>query len=76
MNDNDRKATMTKAYATSLRLLKNNHQEEFHAILEKSYADAGITVNTRLTGERKRQAEIEKHRAALNALLAEESVSE
>lgn len=76
MNDNDRKATMTKAYATSLRILKNNHQDEFHAILEQSYADAGISVNTRLTGERKRQAEIEKHRAALNALLAEEIATE
>lgn len=76
MDNNQRKAAMTKAYATSLRLLKNNHQEEFHAILEQSYADAGINVNTRLTGERKRQADIEKHRAALNALLAQEESSE
>jgi len=41
------------------------HAEEFHKLLEQVYEERGITVRKRLTGERKRQAEIEKARAIL-----------
>jgi hypothetical protein len=42
-------------------------------LLEEQYANMGITVRKRLTGERKRQADLDKARARVAALEAAES---
>lgn len=71
MPDNDtRKALIQKAYKNAGRQLRSMHQDEFHAILESEYKSAGLVVNKRLTGERKRQSDMEKLRAQLSALEA------
>jgi hypothetical protein len=67
MSDN-RNALLAKAYSRATQELRKHHAEEFHMLLQEQYADLGITVRKRLTGERKRQADIEKARATLAAL--------
>jgi hypothetical protein len=67
MSDN-RNALLAKAYSRATQELRKHHAEEFHMLLQEQYDDLGITVRKRLTGERKRQADIEKARATLAAL--------
>ena len=68
----DRKVLIHKAYVSAQKKLRNAHQDEFHKLLEAEYADLGIEVRKRLTGERKRQATI----AALKEQLASIEASE
>jgi hypothetical protein len=67
MSDN-RNALLAKAYSRATQELRKHHAEEFHLLLQEQYEEIGITVRKRLTGERKRQADIEKARATLAAL--------
>jgi hypothetical protein len=67
MSDN-RNALLAKAYSRATQELRKHHAEEFHMLLQEQYEEIGITVRKRLTGERKRQADIEKARATLAAL--------
>ena len=69
MSDNRQKA-LAQAYARATQELRKHHAEEFHMLLEEQYAAMGITVRKRLTGERKRQADLEKARARVAALEA------
>lgn len=64
----DRKVLIHKAYVSAQKKLRNAHQDEFHKLLEAEYADLGIEVRKRLTGERKRQRDIEKLREQLSNL--------
>lgn len=66
MSDNERTKALGKAYGEANRILRDNHPEEFHDILASVYANMGLDVKKRLTGERKRQADI----AALKERLA------
>lgn len=61
----DHGKAMNKAYAVATKELRRRHSDEFHAILEGVYADMGLSVRKRLTGVRKRQADIEKAKAIL-----------
>lgn len=63
----ERNLMVRKAYSKATTRLRNEFPERFHALLEEEYQSAGLTVRKRLTGERKRQAEI----AAAKALLAD-----
>lgn len=72
MSDNRQKA-LAQAYARATQELRKHHAEEFHMLLEEQYVDMGITVRKRLTGERKRQADLDKARARVAALEAAES---
>lgn len=72
MSDNRQKA-LAQAYARATQELRKHHAEEFHTLLEEQYANMGITVRKRLTGERKRQADLDKARARVAALEAAES---
>jgi hypothetical protein len=67
MSDN-RNALLAKAYSRATQELRKHHAEEFHTLLQEQYDEIGITVRKRLTGERKRQADLEKARAVLAAL--------
>ena len=64
----DRSKLLARAYARATQELRSHHAEEFHVLLQEQYDDMGITVRKRLTGERKRQADLEKARAVLAAL--------
>lgn len=66
MSTNDRSKALGKAYGEANRRLRENHPTEFHEILADVYADMGLDVKKRLTGERKRLADI----AALKERLA------
>ena len=67
MSDN-RAQLLARAYARATQELRSHHADEFHSLLQGQYDEMGITVRKRLTGERKRQADIEKARATLAAL--------
>lgn len=67
MSDN-RNALLAKAYSRATQELRKHHAEEFHMLLQEQYDEMGISVRKRLTGERKRQADIEKAKAVLAAL--------
>lgn len=62
----ERTKMLAKAYSRADRELRKRHSEEFHSILAAVYDDMGLDVRKRLTGERKRQADI----AALKDRLA------
>lgn len=64
----DRAKLLARAYARATQELRAHHADEFHTLLQEQYDEMGITVRKRLTGERKRQADIEKARATLAAL--------
>lgn len=68
-----RQKTLAQAYARATQELRKHHADEFHMLLEEQYASMGITVRKRLTGERKRQADLEKARARVAALEAADS---
>jgi len=59
---------MSSLYAKAMKELKRQHDVEFHEILDGLYAESGIDVKRRLTGERKRQADIAKAKALLASL--------
>jgi len=67
VSDN-RNALLAKAYSRATQELRKHHAEEFHMLLQEQYEEMGISVRKRLTGERKRQADIEKAKAVLAAL--------
>lgn len=56
---------LAKAYSRATQELRKHHDEEFQILLQEQYDAMGMTVRTRLTGERKRQRDLEKLRAAL-----------
>ena len=66
----DRQALLAKAYSRATQELRKHHAEEFHLLLQEQYEEMGVSVRKRLTGERKRQADIEKAKATLAALEA------
>lgn len=67
----DHKQQVQKAYLNATKALRNAHQDEFHELLQAEYDAMGITVRKRLTGERKRLADMEKLRAKLAELEAQ-----
>ena len=68
MAQNAREKTLSALYGRALKELRRRHDVEFHEILDGLYKDTGIDVKRRLTGERKRQAEIAKAKALLASL--------
>lgn len=68
MAQSDREKTLSALYGKALKELRRRHDVEFHSILDDLYKEAGVDVKRRLTGERKRQAEIAKAKATLAAL--------
>lgn len=68
MSQTDREKVMSSLYAKAMKELKRRHDVEFHEILDGLYAESGIDVKRRLTGERKRQADIAKAKALLASL--------
>ena len=68
MAQTDREKTLSALYGKALKELRRRHDVEFHEILDDLYAETGIDVKRRLTGERKRQAEIAKAKALLASL--------
>lgn len=67
----DHKQQVQKAYVAATKRLRHAHQDEFHQLLQREYDAMGITVRKRLTGERKRVADMEKLRAKLAELEAQ-----
>ena len=61
----DRKNQMQKAYEEATKRLRKAHQEDFHSLLQEVYYERDMKVRKRLTGERKRAAEIAKAKAFL-----------
>ncbi len=61
----DHEKEVKRAYVRATTRLRRLYQDEFHALLAQEYESAGLNVRKRLTGERKRQAEIERARALL-----------
>jgi hypothetical protein len=70
MTMSDRSVLLGKAYQAATKELRNHHAEEFHMLLQEQYDAMGLDVRKRLTGERKREADIEKAKAVLAALEA------
>ena len=58
---------MRRCYGDAMKALRDKYPDDFHALLQAEYEAAGLSVKKRLTGERKRNAEI----AAARALLAD-----
>lgn len=54
-----------RAYVRATAELRKQYADEFHVLLAAEYEKAGLSVRKRLTGERKRQAEIARARALL-----------
>jgi hypothetical protein len=71
-NNEERRRLLGKAYSMADRELRQRHSEEFHVILSEVYAEMGIEVRKRLTGERKRQRDIIALRERLASLEASE----
>lgn len=67
----ERQKMIMSAYAMATKDLRKHHSDEFSELLQEKYAELGIVVRTRLTGERKRERDIAKHRAAIAALTGE-----
>ena len=61
----DRAKFLASAYAKATAILRHHHDDEFHEILEDIYREQGVTVKKRLTGSRKKRADLDKARAAL-----------
>lgn len=68
MAQTDREKTLSALYGKALKELRRRHDVEFHDILDGLYREAGVDVKRRLTGERKRQAEIAKAKALIASL--------
>lgn len=66
----DRKQLLARAYANATLTLRKFHAEEFHMLLQEQYDEMGLNVRKRLTGERKREADLEKARAKVAELEA------
>lgn len=69
----DKRKEMSAAYQDANKILRSRHIVEFHEILEQAYVARGLDVKKRLTGARKRQAEIEKARALLAEVASQEA---
>lgn len=72
MAQSDREKTLSALYGKALQELRRRHEVEFSEILDGLYQESGVDVKRRLTGERKRQADIAKAKAVLAALEAGE----
>ena len=70
MAQTEREKSLSSLYGKALKELRRRHDVEFHGILDDMYRDAGIEVRRRLTGERKRLADIAKAKETLAALEA------
>jgi hypothetical protein len=57
--EKDRNAKMTKAYSRALRRLRDVHPVRFHEMLAEEYDKVDLVVQKRLTGERKKAAQIQ-----------------
>lgn len=68
MDKKERHRLVTRLYNRAHQELRRRHQQEFHEILEGMYGQEGVSVRKRLTGERKRQADIEKAKKILAGL--------
>lgn len=74
----ERDTKMRAAYQSAIATLKANHADEWNALLDAAYADAGLEVRRRLTDEEKaarEQAKIEAKKEKLLAQLAELGVA-
>lgn len=65
MSQSEHQKAMTNAYNEASKRLRHLYAEDFHKILEQVYSERGIVVRKRLTGERKKLADLEKARALL-----------
>lgn len=65
MSQSEHQKAMGSAYTEATKRLRKKYEEEFHALLEQVYEERGLTIRKRLTGERKKAAEIEAARAVL-----------
>lgn len=66
--DKSRTKSLAKAYSVANRELRVRHAEEFHEILAEVYDQMGLVVRKRLTGDRKRKADIESLKDRLASL--------
>ena len=69
VRDSERDKALRKAYQTAEKRLKEFHQDEWTALLEEEYANAGLTVRRRLNEDEKAAKEQEKIDAKRRALL-------
>lgn len=65
MSQSEHQKAVHAAYSEATKRLRKQYENEFHQILEQVYDERGISVRKRLTGERKKAAEIEAARAVL-----------
>ena len=61
----ERAKYLASAYAKATAVLRHHHDEEFHEILEDIYKEDGVVVKKRITGSRKKRADLDKALAAL-----------
>jgi hypothetical protein len=71
-SNEERRRLLGKAYSMADRELRQRHSDEFHEILAEVYAEMGIDVRKRLTGERKRKRDIIALKERLASLEASE----
>lgn len=69
--DTERDKALRKAYQTAEKRLKESHQDEWTALLEEEYANAGLSVRRRLNEDEKAAREQEKIEAKRQKLLAQ-----
>jgi hypothetical protein len=62
---NERQREMQKAYEEATKRLRRAHEAEFHSLLQEVYYERDMNVRKRLTGERKRAADIAKAKELL-----------
>lgn len=62
---NERQRAMQAAYEEAGKRLRKAHEDEFHSLLQEVYYERDMKVRKRLTGDRKRAAEIAKAKALL-----------
>lgn len=65
MSVNEHQKAVHAAYGEATKRLRKKYDDEFHQILEQVYEERGLQIRKRLTGERKKAAEIEAARAVL-----------
>jgi hypothetical protein len=57
---------LARCYKNAQKELRNNHQNEFHALLADEYEKEALTVRKRLTKDRKRDAMLDSARRLLS----------
>lgn len=68
MTDSEHRKAVAKAYQDALRLLRNNHDPEFHQILASLYEQRGLTVVKRRSRKQVKVDEIEAARRLLDSV--------